>query len=76
MLTKKVMITEQILKQIGKNIKRIRNEKGILQQDLAAACNFEVSSMSRIEAGGSNFTVGTLNKIANALGIEICDLLK
>lgn len=70
------MTTQEILKQIGKNIKRIRTEKGILQQDLAAACNFEVSAMSRIEAGGSNFTVGTLNKIANALEIDISDLLK
>lgn len=44
------MTTEQILKQIGKNIKKIRDEKAILQQDLAALCNFEVSAMSRIEA--------------------------
>ncbi len=70
------MITDQVLKGIGKNIKRIRTEKNILQQDLAAMCNFEVSVMSRIEAGGSNFTIGTLNKIANALKIEISDLLK
>lgn len=70
------MTTEQILKQIGKNIKKIREEKGILQQDLAAACNFETSAMSRIEAGGSNFTIGTLNKISNALRINISDLLR
>jgi len=68
------MDTDQILKQIGKNIKKIRNGKGILQQDLAAMCNFEVSVMSRIEAGGSNFTIGTLNKIANALEIPISRL--
>ncbi len=76
MLSKEIMTTDQILKQIGKNIKKIRAEKGILQQDLAAMCNFEVSTMSRIEAGGSNFTVGTLNKIADALKVEIADLLK
>ena len=70
------MTTDQILKHIGRNVKRIRTEKGILQQDLAAICNFEVSVMSRIEAGGSNFTVSTLNKIANALEIKICDLLE
>lgn len=38
-------------------------------------CNFETSVMSRIEAGGSNFTIGTLNKIANALEITVKDLL-
>lgn len=57
------MTTEQILKQIGKNIKKIRDEKAILQQDLAALCNFEVSAMSRIEAGGSNFTIGLLIRL-------------
>lgn len=70
----KVMTTDQILKQIGKNIKRIREDQGILQQDLAAICNFETSTMSRIEAGGSNFTISTLHKIATALKIPICDL--
>ena len=70
------MTTEQVLKEIGRNVKKIRSEKGILQQDLAALCNFEVSVMSRIEAGGSNFTIGTLNKIANVLEIDICDLIK
>lgn len=68
------MTNEQVLKQIGKNIRKIREEKGVLQQDLAAQCNFETSVMSRIEAGGSNFTIGTLNKIASALGIKIQDL--
>lgn len=69
------MTTDQILKQIGKNVKRMREDKGILQQDLAAKCNFEESTMSRIEAGGSNFTIGTLNKIANALDISVRELL-
>ena len=71
-----IVSTEQVLKQIGKNIRKIREEKGILQQDLAAMCNFETSTMSRIEAGGSNFTIGTLNKIATALEISVADLLK
>ncbi|MCD7968951.1 MAG: helix-turn-helix domain-containing protein [Alistipes sp.] len=69
------MTTDEILKQIGVNIRKIRNEKNTLQQDLAALCNFEVSVMSRIEAGGSNFTIGTLNKIAQALEVDIKDLL-
>lgn len=76
MLIKEIMTTDQILKQIGKNIRKIREEKGILQQDLAASCNFETSTMSRIEAGGSNFTIGTLNKIATSLGVTIPDLFR
>ena len=45
------------------------------QQDLAAACNFEKSNMSRIEAGGSNMTFRTLLKISKALNIKVKELV-
>ena len=70
------METNEILKELGRNIKNIREEKGMTQQELASLCDFETSNMSRIEAGRSNFTVGTLNKIATSLGIKIKDLFK
>jgi transcriptional regulator with XRE-family HTH domain len=65
-----------ILLEIGKNIKRIRLEKGMSQQELAAMCNFEKSNMSRIEAGATNPTILTLYKISSALDIHIIDILK
>lgn len=74
MITNKIMTTEEILKKLGGNIKKLRESKGISQQDLAAKCNFESTNMSRIEAGRSNFTVSTLHKIANSLGVTIKDL--
>jgi len=70
------MDKDDFLKRLGHNIKTIRESKGISQQQLAAECNFEKSNMSRIEAGNTNPTIYTLNKIANAMGIEIKDLLK
>lgn len=70
------MTQKELLKGIGLNIKRLRGEKKVQQQDLAAVCNFEKSSMSRIEAGGTNLTVGTLLKISEALDVEIVDLIK
>ncbi len=65
---------EEILKSLGNNIKKLREERGLSQLDLAARCNFEKSNMSRIEAGRSNFTIATLYKIAIAMNIEIKDL--
>jgi len=59
------------LVRIGFNIKKIRIEKNISQQDLAAACNFEKSNMSRIEAGRTNLTIGTLLKICKVLQVEL-----
>ena len=59
---------------VGKHIQKLRELKGISQQDLAAKCNFEKSNMSRLEAGGVNPTLSTLEKVANALEITLAEL--
>ena len=69
------MEQNEILLKIGLRIKELREERNISQQDLAAACNFEKSNMSRIEAGRSNFTIGTLLKISNALGVRLNEVV-
>jgi len=69
------MKKEIALIRIGLKIKELREAKNISQQDLAAACNFEKSNMSRIEAGRTNLTVGTLLKICEALNIKLIDVI-
>ena len=69
------MITKNVLISIGLNIRNLREEKNISQQDLAAACNFEKSNMSRIEAGRTNLTIGTLLKICEALNVKLVDIV-
>ena len=59
---------------VGKRIQEIRDIKNISQQDLAAKCNFEKSNMSRLEAGKVNPTLSTLEKISNALEVNITEL--
>jgi transcriptional regulator with XRE-family HTH domain len=59
---------------VGKRIQQIRIEKKLSQQDLAAKCNFEKSNMSRLESGGVNPTLSTLEKVANALEITLAEL--
>ena len=54
------MTQSEINIKIGLNIKILRESKNISQQDLAAMCDFEKSNMSRIEAGRTNLTIGTL----------------
>ena len=68
------MLDNSIHIKIGKKIKEIRELKGISQQDLAAKCNFEKSNMSRLEAGKVNSTISTLQKVSNALEIDIVEL--
>jgi transcriptional regulator with XRE-family HTH domain len=59
---------------VGKQIQKLRELKGISQQDLAAKCNFEKSNLSRLEAGRVNPTLSTLEKVANALDITLVEL--
>ena len=65
----------RLQRKIVEKIIQIREIKGITQQDLAAACNFEKSNMSIIEAGRTNFTISTLFKISQALGVRLTDLV-
>ena len=64
------------LKRIGRNIKTIREKKGITQKELADLCDFEKPSMNRLEAGRTNVTAKTLLKIAKALHVDPSDLTR
>ena len=59
---------------VGKQIQKIRELKGLSQQDLSAKCNFEKSNMSRLEAGKINPTLSTLEKVAKALDVSLVEL--
>ncbi len=61
---------------VGKQIQKLREAKGLSQQDLAAKCNFEKSNMSRLEAGRVNSTLSTLDKIAKALDVTLVELFR
>ena len=64
------------LKRIGRNIKSIREKKGVTQTELADLCGFERSTTNRIESGGSNVTAKPLLKIAKALNISVSEIVK
>jgi transcriptional regulator with XRE-family HTH domain len=61
---------------VGKQIQKIRESKGLSQQDLAAKCNFEKSNMSRLEAGRVNPTLSTLEKVAKALDVTLIEIFR
>jgi transcriptional regulator with XRE-family HTH domain len=52
------------------NIRRIRREKGISQQGLAEACNTATSYIGHIETYKSVPKLSTIQRIADALGVE------
>jgi len=66
---------DELQKLIGQNIRIVRESKKLSAQELASRCNMEKSNMSRLEAGKTNPTVGTLHKISQALGVPLQELV-
>lgn len=66
---------KQLQVAVGKRIKMLREERKISQQDIAAACNIEKSNFSRLEAGNTNPTLYTLQKIAENLDVDLCEVV-
>lgn len=69
------MTKEELQAAIGKNIRKARIRKNVSAQELASRCNFEKSTMSRLEAGNTNPTVYTLYKISQALGVKMEEIV-
>jgi len=62
---------------IGKNIKRLRQEKELSQDKLSKLADLSLNTVVKIELGESpNPTIETIQKIAKALDVSVDDLLK
>lgn len=62
---------------IVKNIKKLRQERGISQDRLSKLADLSLNTIVNIEAGNNpNPTIETLERIAKALSVSIDKLLK
>jgi len=59
---------------IGKEIKRLREEKGLSQAELAVYAGSSQPTVNQIESGKRNPSTRTLEKLAGALEVEVADL--
>lgn len=66
---------KSFLKAFGKNLKKLRKDKGLTQEQLAIDLDMEISQISRIERGIINTSIGNLNSIARILKVEHKELL-
>lgn len=61
---------------IGKNLKKLRQEKGISQDRLSKLADLSLNTVVTVESGvNPNPTIETLTKIAKALEVGV-DLIK
>ena len=63
-------------KLVGRNFARLRREKGLTQEDVAASAEISQQYVSGLERGERNPTVQSLYKIARALGVSHMELVR
>ena len=67
---------EQLVNIVGANIKEIRKQKKMTQEELAEKCGLQTSYLAGIERGDRNITLQTLEKITAGLDINAKDLFE
>ena len=71
----KAITHRDILQKFGMRLQKVRKEKRISQEELAALLSMHRTYIGMIERGERNPTIRTLYKIAKALKVKAGDLL-
>jgi len=58
------------MNRFGKNVRKIRIEKGMTQEELSEEAKISQVQIARIESGKLNTSISTVSAIANALEID------
>jgi len=66
----------ELLKKFGEKIRKIRKEKGFTQEQLGFKCNLHRTYIGMIERAEKNVTLLSIEKIANALNVQVCSLFE
>ena len=66
---------EDINKKVGLQIRKLREERGLSQEQLAHLADLHRAYMGQIERGEKNIGLKNLEKIAKALKVNIKELL-
>lgn len=68
--------SEPALKRVARNVKALREKRGLSQQSLSTAAGLTRPYLARIETGVQTVSITNLEKLAKALGVDIVELLK
>ena len=59
----------------GDKLRALRTDRGMSQEDLAAAAGLHRTYVSSVERGERNVTITTIEKLAKALKVSMGDLM-
>jgi transcriptional regulator with XRE-family HTH domain len=63
-----------VRKRVGLNLRRLREAKGLTQEELAHSADVHQTYLSGVEGGKRNPSVAVLDRIATALGSDVSAL--
>jgi transcriptional regulator with XRE-family HTH domain len=63
-------------RRIAVNIQRLRRERGLSQEELGAQADVHQTYLSQVEGAKRNPSIDVLERIANALKIDIAELFR
>lgn len=69
------MEREELTKEIGKNIRKLRLKKDISQEALSMSAGLHPAYLGRLERGEKCPTIDTMYKICNALDVTVSEIL-
>ncbi len=72
----KSKINKDILKRLGQQIRDLRLEKSISQEELAAIAGVHRTYIGMVERGEKNITILTLARLSEALGVNLTKIIK
>lgn len=61
---------------VAYNLRKLRLESGLPQDTLSAGAGISQTFFSQVETGKRNVSVDTLERIADALSVDLIDLLQ
>lgn len=61
---------------LATNMKALRAEQKLSQEDLALECDLHRTFIAHVERGARNISLDNIEKIAYALGVPVCRLLE
>lgn len=68
------MRDKKLMLQFGENLRKIRKEKGLTQEELSYRSGLALSQIARIETGKLNTSICTVSRLAKALEMSTKDL--
>lgn len=68
-------LQEEMHVEVGRKIRELRQDKGLLQEELARKAGLSASALSNFEQGRRRISLEWLRKISKVLGVTVSDLI-